>query len=275
MLLARTPVKRLVDPEEVADLVGYLCGPGTASITGSSFLSTAAGPPPDPPATAARSTAPPIPARHGAAPERHDHDHASVPTARRAPTPSAAPIGKVVFASLIGTATEWYDFFLFGSAAALVFGEVFFGEIGGTEGTLYAFMTYALGFVARPLGGVVFGHFGDRVGRKKMLVASLLMMGIGTFAIGLLPTYASIGIAAPLLLVFCRLLQGFAVGGEWGGAVLMVAEHGSDGSAASGPRGRRPASRWATCSPPACCGSSPPCSPTRRSSPGAGASRSC
>ena len=90
-------------------------------------------------------------------------------------------------------------------------------------------MTYALGFVARPIGGVVFGHFGDRVGRKKMLVASLLMMGLGTFAIGLLPTYASIGLAAPLLLVFCRLLQGFAVGGEWGGAVLMVSEHGSDG----------------------------------------------
>ncbi|WP_372729067.1 MFS transporter [Nocardioides sp.] len=142
--------------------------------------------------------------------------------------PSRRSIGKVVFASLIGTATEWYDFFLFGSAAALVFGEVFFGEIGGTNGTLYAFMTYALGFAARPLGGIVFGHFGDRVGRKKMLVASLLLMGVGTFAIGLLPTYASIGIAAPLMLVFCRLLQGFAVGGEWGGAVLMAAEHGSD-----------------------------------------------
>ena len=137
-------------------------------------------------------------------------------------------IGKVVFASLIGTATEWYDFFLFGSAAALVFGEVFFGEIGGTEGTLYAFMTYALGFIARPLGGIVFGHFGDKVGRKQMLVVSLLMMGVGTFAIGLLPTYASIGVAAPVLLVLCRLLQGFAVGGEWGGAVLMSAEHGRD-----------------------------------------------
>ncbi|HEU4810832.1 MAG TPA: MFS transporter [Nocardioides sp.] len=142
--------------------------------------------------------------------------------------PGSRSIGKVVFASLIGTATEWYDFFLFGSAAALVFGEVFFGEIGGTTGTLYAFMTYALGFAARPLGGIIFGHFGDRVGRKKMLVASLLLMGIGTFAIGLLPTYAQIGVAAPLLLVFCRLLQGFAVGGEWGGAVLMAAEHGSD-----------------------------------------------
>lgn len=142
--------------------------------------------------------------------------------------PGRRSIVKVVFASLIGTATEWYDFFLFGSAAALVFGEVFFGEIGGTTGTLYAFMTYALGFAARPLGGIVFGHFGDKVGRKKMLVASLLLMGIGTFAIGVLPTYASIGIAAPVLLVFCRLLQGFAVGGEWGGAVLMAAEHGDD-----------------------------------------------
>ncbi len=138
------------------------------------------------------------------------------------------PIVKVVFASLIGTAVEWYDFFLFGSAAALVFGEVFFGKIGGTEGTLYAFMTYALGFAARPLGGIVFGHFGDRVGRKKMLVTSLLMMGLGTFAIGVLPTYAAIGMAAPVLLVLCRLVQGFAVGGEWGGAVLMAAEHGHD-----------------------------------------------
>jgi MFS family permease len=144
-------------------------------------------------------------------------------------TGESRSIVKVVFASLIGTATEWYDFFLFGSAAALVFGEAFFGKIGGTEGTLYAFMTYALGFAARPLGGVVFGHFGDRVGRKKMLVVSLLMMGIGTFAIGLLPTYASIGVAAPLLLIFCRLLQGFAVGGEWGGAVLMAGEHAPQG----------------------------------------------
>jgi metabolite-proton symporter len=152
----------------------------------------------------------------------------AVPTHPQGSDPGRRSIGKVVFASLIGTATEWYDFFLFGSAAALVFGEVFFGEIGGTTGTLYAFMTYALGFVARPIGGVIFGHFGDKVGRKKMLVASLLMMGIGTFAIGLLPTYATIGIAAPMLLVFCRLLQGFAVGGEWGGAVLMVSEHGSD-----------------------------------------------
>ncbi len=144
------------------------------------------------------------------------------PGTSRGPT----SIAKVVFASLVGTAVEWYDFFLYGSAAALVFGALFFPESDPVTGTLLAFGTYALGFVARPLGGVVFGHFGDRVGRKKMLVVSLMMMGIATFAIGLLPTYASIGIAAPLLLLVCRLLQGFAVGGEWGGAVLMAAEHG-------------------------------------------------
>jgi len=137
-------------------------------------------------------------------------------------------IVKVVFASLVGTAVEWYDFFLYGSAAALVFGTLFFPESDPVTATLLAFGTYALGFVARPLGGVVFGHFGDRVGRKKMLVVALMMMGVATFAIGLLPTYASIGIGAPILLLVCRLVQGFAVGGEWGGAVLMAAEHGKD-----------------------------------------------
>ena len=148
-------------------------------------------------------------------------------TGKSATSPTQAPgktsIGKVVFASLVGTAVEWYDFFLYGSAAALVFGALFFPESDPVTGTLLAFGTYALGFVARPLGGVVFGHFGDRVGRKKMLVVALMMMGIATFAIGLLPTYATIGVAAPILL-----LQGFAVGGEWGGAVLMVAEHGDE-----------------------------------------------
>ncbi|WP_433363410.1 MFS transporter [Actinoplanes sp. CA-142083] len=137
-------------------------------------------------------------------------------------------IVKVVAASLVGTAIEWYDFFLYGSAAALVFGSLFFPKSDPVTGTLLAFGTYALGFVARPLGGIVFGHFGDRVGRKKMLVVSLLTMGLATIAIGLLPTYASIGLAAPLLLLACRLVQGFAVGGEWGGAVLMAAEHGDD-----------------------------------------------
>ncbi len=143
-------------------------------------------------------------------------------------TPEKTSIVKVVFASLIGTAVEWYDFFLYGSAAALVFGKLFFPESEPVTATLLAFGTYALGFVARPLGGVVFGHFGDRVGRKKMLVVALLMMGVATFLIGLLPTYASIGVAAPILLLACRLVQGFAVGGEWGGAVLMAAEHGDE-----------------------------------------------
>ncbi len=152
------------------------------------------------------------------------HVPADGPTSDR----SAASIVKVVFASLIGTAVEWYDFFLYGSAAALVFGKLFFPDSDPVTATLLAFGTYALGFVARPLGGIVFGHFGDRVGRKKMLVVALMMMGIATFAIGLLPTYASIGVAAPILLLVCRLLQGFAVGGEWGGAVLMAAEHGDD-----------------------------------------------
>jgi metabolite-proton symporter len=145
-----------------------------------------------------------------------------------ATTEERSSIVKVVFASLIGTAVEWYDFFLYGSAAALVFGALFFPDADPVNATLLAFGTYAVGFVARPLGGIVFGHFGDRVGRKKMLVASLMLMGGATIAIGLLPTYASIGVAAPILLLACRLLQGFAVGGEWGGAVLMAAEHGRD-----------------------------------------------
>ena len=139
--------------------------------------------------------------------------------------PPQRSIGRVVFASLIGTTVEWYDFFLYGSAAALVFGPLFFPENDPATGVLLAFGTYAVGFVARPVGGLVYGHFGDRIGRKKMLVTSLLLMGAATVAIGLIPGYATIGVAAPILLIACRLLQGFAVGGEWGGAVLMAAEH--------------------------------------------------
>lgn len=146
--------------------------------------------------------------------------------------PAAPPVvtrpvspAKVAFASFIGTAIEWYDFFLFGTAAALVFSTQFFPTLSTAAGTLAAFATFGAAFVARPLGGIVFGHFGDRIGRKKMLVASLMVMGLGTVAIGLLPTYAQIGIAAPALLVLARLAQGFAVGGEWGGAVLMAVEH--------------------------------------------------
>ncbi|MFD6953701.1 MULTISPECIES: MFS transporter [unclassified Nocardiopsis] len=142
------------------------------------------------------------------------------------PDQRRAPFLRVVTASLIGTTIEWYDFFLYGSAAALVFNHVFFPESDPLIGTMLAFTTYAVGFVARPLGGLVFGHFGDRIGRKQLLVISLLMMGGATFAVGLLPTYAAVGVAAPLLLTLLRVVQGFALGGEWGGAVLLVAEHG-------------------------------------------------
>ncbi|MBN0042959.1 MHS family MFS transporter [Streptomyces actuosus] len=137
-------------------------------------------------------------------------------------------IRRIVAASLIGTTIEWYDFFLYGSAAALVFNTLFFPSADPLVGTLIAFVTYAIGFAARPLGGIVFGHFGDKIGRKKLLVVSLLMMGGATFAMGLLPTYDSIGVGAPVLLTVLRLIQGFALGGEWGGAVLIVSEHGGD-----------------------------------------------
>ncbi|GAA1420190.1 MFS transporter [Streptomyces thermospinosisporus] len=140
------------------------------------------------------------------------------------PTPSN--LKRIVAASLIGTTIEWYDFFLYGSAAALVFNKLFFPESDPLVGTLLSFLTYAVGFAARPIGALVFGHYGDRLGRKKLLVLSLLMMGGATFAIGLLPTHATIGSAAPVLLTALRLVQGFALGGEWGGAVLLVSEHG-------------------------------------------------
>lgn len=143
-------------------------------------------------------------------------------------TPSVRP-AKVAFASFIGTAIEWYDFFLFGTAAALVFNSQFFPTLSPAAGTLAAFATFGAAFVARPLGGIVFGHFGDRIGRKRMLVVSLMVMGLSTVAIGLLPTYEQIGVFAPTLLVLARLAQGFAVGGEWGGAVLMAVEHAPPG----------------------------------------------
>ncbi|WP_018532618.1 MULTISPECIES: MFS transporter [unclassified Streptomyces] len=143
------------------------------------------------------------------------------------PTPTApSHLKRIVAASLIGTTIEWYDFFLYGSAAALVFNKLFFPGSDPLVGTLLSFLTYAVGFAARPLGALVFGHYGDRLGRKKLLVISLLMMGGATFAIGLLPTHATVGSAAPVLLTSLRLIQGFALGGEWGGAVLLVSEHG-------------------------------------------------
>ncbi|GLW92514.1 MFS transporter [Actinokineospora globicatena] len=137
------------------------------------------------------------------------------------------PFVRIVSASLVGTTIEWYDFFLYTSAAALVFNKLFFPTADPLTGTLLAFLTYAIGFVARPIGGLVFAHYGDKIGRKRLLVLSLLLMGGSTFAMGLLPTYAAIGIGAPLLLTTLRLIQGFALGGEWGGAVLIVSEHGS------------------------------------------------
>ncbi|MFJ5263371.1 MFS transporter [Streptomyces sp. NPDC088387] len=148
--------------------------------------------------------------------------------ASAAPAPPTPPgnLRRIVAASLIGTTIEWYDFFLYGSAAALVFNELFFPGSDPLVGTLLSFLTYAVGFAARPLGALVFGHYGDRLGRKKLLVLSLLLMGGATFAIGLLPTHATIGSAAPVLLTVLRLVQGFALGGEWGGAVLLVSEHG-------------------------------------------------
>jgi metabolite-proton symporter len=138
-------------------------------------------------------------------------------------------IRKVSLASFIGTTIEWYDYFLYGTAAALVFNQLFFPNVEPLIGTLSAFATFAVGFVARPLGGAIFGHYGDRIGRKAMLVLTLLMMGIATFLIGLLPTYEAIGIWAPILLVVLRLVQGFGVGGEWGGAVLLAVEHSPGG----------------------------------------------
>src|ERR1044071_1923293 len=124
---------------------------------------------------------------------------------------SSSPIRKVAFASLIGTTIEWYDFFLYGTASALIFGRLFFPKYDSLTGTLAAFGTYAVGFAARPVGGIVCGHFGDRVGRKSMLILTLLIMGVATFLIGLLPTYQTVGIWAPVLLVLLRLAQGFGV----------------------------------------------------------------
>lgn len=132
---------------------------------------------------------------------------------------------RVASASFIGTTVEYYDFLIYGTAAALVFPKLFFPEVSAATGLLLSFATFGVGFVARPLGGIVFGHYGDRIGRKRMLVYSLLIMGVATVLMGALPTYAQIGVAAPILLTLLRLAQGFAVGGEWGGATLMAVEH--------------------------------------------------
>ncbi|GAA1322686.1 MFS transporter [Leucobacter albus] len=136
---------------------------------------------------------------------------------------------RAVVGAFVGTAIEWYDFFIFGTAAALVFGPVFFPVADPAVGILASFATFWVGFLARPIGGVLFGHLGDRIGRKKVLVATLFLMGIGTTAIGLLPTYAQVGVLAPILLILLRAMQGLAVGGEWAGATVMATESAKGG----------------------------------------------
>ncbi|KQO94538.1 MFS transporter [Methylobacterium sp. Leaf91] len=137
---------------------------------------------------------------------------------------SLADRRQIVWSSVIGTTVEWYDFLIYGTASALVFNKLFFPSIDPVVGTIAAFGSYAVGFLARPLGGIVFGHFGDKIGRKAMLSLTIMIMGLGTFLIGCLPTYSQIGVWAPILLVTLRLVQGIGIGGEWGGAVLMVVE---------------------------------------------------
>lgn len=150
----------------------------------------------------------------------------SAPRAAAGPTAGGRrELRRVAVASFVGTTVEWYDFYLYGTAAALVLGPQFFPGADPLVGVLASFSTYAVGFVARPVGGIAAGHLGDRVGRKAILVASLLLMGLATTAIGLLPTYATAGVLAPILLIALRLAQGLAAGAEWGGAALMSVEH--------------------------------------------------
>ncbi len=142
---------------------------------------------------------------------------------------SKKDIRTVMISCVVGTTVEWYDFFLYGMAAGLVFNKLYFPSDDPLVGTLLAFATFAVGFIARPIGGLIFGHIGDRVGRKKTLVATMIIMGVATFLIGVIPTYAVIGVAAPILLILFRIAQGIAVGGEWGGAVLMAVEYAPKG----------------------------------------------
>lgn len=141
------------------------------------------------------------------------------------PAIQASEMRRIVWSSVIGTAVEWYDFLIYAVATALVFNKLFFPLTDPAIGTIAAFGTYAVGFLARPLGAAIFGHYGDRLGRKAMLSITIIIMGLGTFCIGLLPTYEQIGIAAPILLIVLRFVQGIGIGGEWGGAVLMVVEN--------------------------------------------------
>ena len=138
-------------------------------------------------------------------------------------------IGTIAFASAIGTTIEWYDFFLFGTVTPIVFNKLFFPNFDPVAGTLLAYTTFFVGFLSRPIGGIIFGHYGDRIGRKTVLILTLVIMGLATFLIGFLPSYASLGIWAPILLLGLRIFQGIGIGGEWGGAVLMAVEHSPEG----------------------------------------------
>jgi MFS family permease len=153
------------------------------------------------------------------------NDATTAGTASRSEPERLRAIRLIAFASLIGTTIEWYDFILYTSLAGLIFNKLFFPANNATVSLLLAYATFAVGFITRPIGGVFFGHFGDRIGRKPLLVLTLSMMGVATFLIGLVPTYAAIGITAPLAVIVLRLIQGFAMGGEWGGAVLMAYEY--------------------------------------------------
>ena len=158
-----------------------------------------------------------------------NHSVTMEPNVRAVPETDPRQLRWVAAASGVGTTVEWYDYFIFSTAAALIFGSQFFSSLSPASGTLAAFATLGAGFLARPLGGVLWGHWGDRIGRKRMLVASLMLMGVATVGVGLLPTYGQIGVWAPILLVLLRLLQGLSAGGEWGGAALMAVEHAPPG----------------------------------------------
>lgn len=141
----------------------------------------------------------------------------------------AKRIRRIAIASAIGTTIEWYDFFLYGVVASIVLNHIFFPNFSPLIGTLLSYTTFAIGFIARPVGGLIFGHFGDRIGRKTVLILTLLIMGVATFLIGCLPGYSTIGVAAPILLLLLRIFQGIGIGGEWGGAVVMAIEHAPKG----------------------------------------------
>src|SRR5229473_6898204 len=165
------------------------------------------------------------PAFRGSTVAKRNTAMASTTAAIGSASPATPNMGAIAFAGTLGTIIEWYDFLIYGTAAALVFNKLFFPTVSPLTGTLAALATYAVGFVARPVGGALFGYFGDRIGRKSMLMLTMFVMGLGTFLIGLLPTYGQIGLWAPILLVVLRFFQGLGLGGEWGGASLMVLEH--------------------------------------------------